>query len=116
MTTPKQLPQEALKPCPFCGHVGLHFSDGSTFRWLDYSCAGCGIGSEVRMQTLGDGTKEQWRAQAEQDAIKEWNTRSAPPASQELPPLPPGVGRCPTPEACSRSCCHGACLPEGCDL
>lgn len=64
-----------LLPCPFCGHVGLDFSLGSTFRWLAYSCAGCGMGSETRVQTMGDGTPEQWDAQARADAVAEWNTR-----------------------------------------
>lgn len=31
-----------IKPCPFCGHVGLEFSEGSTFRWIVASCGGCG--------------------------------------------------------------------------
>jgi hypothetical protein len=64
-------------PCPFCGHVGLDFAEGSTFRWLAYSCGGCGVGNETRVQTLGPGTLEQWRAKAEQDAIVEWNKRHA---------------------------------------
>lgn len=67
-------------PCPFCGKTGLNFSEGSTFRWLAYWCWGCGIGSETRMQTMGDGTLEEWRESAEQDAIAAWNTRAAPPA------------------------------------
>jgi hypothetical protein len=68
---------EAL-PCPFCGHVGLDFREGETFRWLAYYCGGCGMGSETRVQTLGNGTPEEWRKQAEQDALKEWNTRAQP--------------------------------------
>jgi len=68
--------RQAPMPCPFCGHVGLAFGDGSTFRWLAYYCGGCGMGGETRMQTIGAGTREQWRAQAERDAIAEWNTRS----------------------------------------
>ncbi len=71
---------QTLKPCPFCGHVGLEFSEGSTFRWLAYSCAGCGIGTETRVQTMGSGSPAEWRAQAERDAIKEWNTRTEPKA------------------------------------
>ena len=49
-----------LLPCPFCGHIGLYFNEGSTFRWLAYSCGGCGIGSETRVQTMGKGTNEEW--------------------------------------------------------
>lgn len=67
-------------PCPFCGHVGLDFNEGSTFRWLVASCSGCGASvGETRMQTLGEGTKEQWREAACEDAIKQWNTRAALP-------------------------------------
>lgn len=68
------------KPCPFCGETGLDFTEGSTFRWLAYSCKGCGIGSETRKQTLGDGTPEEWAEQAKRDAIEEWNRRT--PASK----------------------------------
>lgn len=70
-------PVPAPLPCPFCGHVGLVFSEGSTFRWLQYSCGGCGMGSETRVQTLGAGTKDEWRAEAERRAVQEWNTRAA---------------------------------------
>lgn len=71
----EQLPE--LKPCPFCGHIGLDFREGSTFRWLAFSCGHCGIGSETRVQTMGYGTPEEWRAKAEGDAVKFWNTRDA---------------------------------------
>jgi len=29
---------DAVKPCPFCGHVGLDFREGTTFRWLSAEC------------------------------------------------------------------------------
>jgi len=79
-------------PCPFCGHVGLDFKEGSTFRWLAYSCGGCGMGNETRVQTLGEGTQEGWLARAELDAIAEWNTRAAlaQPAVPQRPPTPVG--------------------------
>ena len=64
-----------LKPCPFCGAVGLAFAEGSTFRWLAYSCMGCGIGSETRMQTFGEGSLAEWQAEARADAVAAWNTR-----------------------------------------
>lgn len=70
-----------LKPlaCPFCGHVGLDFSEGSTFRWIVASCGGCGATrGETRIQTLGQGTKEEWMAEAQADAIAEWNRRATP--------------------------------------
>lgn len=67
-------------PCPFCGHVGLDFRDGTTFRWLTAECGKCGATcGEVRIQTLGKGTPEEWRAAAEQSAIDAWNTRAAQP-------------------------------------
>ena len=67
---------QALKPCPFCGGVGLDFSKGTTFRWLAYSCVDCGIGSETRVQTMGDGSIEEWKAQAQADAVTAWNRRA----------------------------------------
>ena len=71
----------ALLPCPFCGHVGLDLQEGSTFRWLAYSCKGCGMGTETRVQTLGNGTPEEWRKRAE---LVAWGVtvtpRSEPPS------------------------------------
>ena len=76
MTTKDQ----AIAPCPFCGHVGLEFREGSTFRWLIADCGGCGCSlGETRIQTLGEGTKEEWMAQAQSDAIEVWNTRKPAP-------------------------------------
>lgn len=77
-----------LKPlaCPFCGHVGLDFTEGSTFRHIVASCGGCGATrDETRIQTLGQGTKDEWMAEARNDAIEHWNKRtpSAPGAPQE---------------------------------
>lgn len=67
-----------LLPCPFCGlqPVDLDFSEGSTFRWLQWSCPGCGVGSETRIQTMGNGTQTEWMEQAKEDARREWNTRT----------------------------------------
>lgn len=65
-----------VKPCPFCGHAGLSFTEGSTFRWLAYNCDGCGVGNEVRIATVGKGNKVEWRHAAVADAIREWNTRT----------------------------------------
>ena len=67
---------QALKPCPFCGGIGLDFTDGTTFRWMAYSCVDCGIGSETRVQTMGAGSIEEWKAQAQADAVTEWNKRA----------------------------------------
>jgi hypothetical protein len=61
-------------PCPFCGHIGLDFSDGETYRWGVASCGGCGAScGEVRREYPDQG---QWHT----EAIAEWNKRS--PAAQ----------------------------------
>jgi len=66
----------AVKPCPFCGYVGLDFHEGTTFRWLAAECGGCGATcGETRVQTIGQGTKDEWMQQAQADAIEVWNTR-----------------------------------------
>jgi Lar family restriction alleviation protein len=67
-----------LQPCPFCGNREVSVYEGSTFRWRYAACDSCGAQSgEVRVQTLGDGTKAQWEAAASKDAIDAWNTRAA---------------------------------------
>jgi hypothetical protein len=61
-------------PCPFCGHIGLDFSDGETYRWGVASCGGCGAScGEVRREYPD---KSEWHT----EAIAEWNRR--PPAAQ----------------------------------
>lgn len=73
-----------LLPCPFCGGAWITVVDGSTFRWRQAYCEQCEAkGPEVRIQTLGDGSKEQWEEQARKDAIAEWNRRAALAAPQE---------------------------------
>jgi Lar family restriction alleviation protein len=63
-------------PCPFCGKVGVDICETTTFRWRVAQCQHCGAqGAEIRVQTLGEGTKEEWEAQAREDAIEEWNRR-----------------------------------------
>lgn len=69
----------AVKPCPFCDHVGLIFATGSTPRWLAYACAECGIGTETRVQSVPGktgGSPAQWRCNAERDAVEAWNRRT----------------------------------------
>lgn len=66
------------KPCPFCGHVGVAVVETSTFRWRVAQCEYCGAQcGEVRVQTVGTGSPEQWEAKAREEAIAEWNTRAA---------------------------------------
>jgi hypothetical protein len=58
-------------PCPFCGHIGLDFSDGETYRWGVASCGGCGAScGDVRREYPDQG---EWHT----EAIAEWNRRSA---------------------------------------
>ena len=63
-------------PCPFCGHIGLDFSDGETYRWGVASCSGCGAScGDVRREYPDQG---EWHT----EAIAEWNRRS--PAAPDL--------------------------------
>lgn len=65
-----------VKPCPFCGGDKISVREGSTFRWWLAQCNECGATSgEVRRQTLGEGTNEEWDAQAMADAFERWNER-----------------------------------------
>lgn len=65
------------KPCPFCGNKNVAVVEGSTFRWRACACAECGaIGPEVRMQTSGTGTREEWENKAKADAVAAWNERA----------------------------------------
>ena len=64
-------------PCPFCGGTEVVLREGSTFRWRMIGCTECGAqAGEVRVQTLGDGTPEEWEADAASRAIEEWNGRA----------------------------------------
>ena len=66
-------------PCPFCGGTDISVREGSTFRWRIAACDDCGATcGEVRRQTLGNGTNEEWDRQAEHDAVACWNTRKKP--------------------------------------
>lgn len=80
MTAP---PREPL-PCPFCGSNRVSANEGSTFRWVYAGCDECGAqAGEVRKQTLGTGTREEWDAAAKDVAIQEWNRRAASAPSAE---------------------------------
>ena len=73
-------------PCPFCGHVGVTHSEGSTFRWMVTECDRCGAQcGEERINTM---TMERSAAieQAKEAAIKTWNTRAALEQQAEPPP------------------------------
>lgn len=66
-----------IKPCPFCGEKDVLVAEGSTFRWRLARCVMCGAQSgEVRIKTIGDGTKEEWEAKGYADAIEAWNDRA----------------------------------------
>lgn len=68
-------------PCPFCGETSGEVVETSTFRWRAWTCS-CGVvGPEIRKQTMGEGTQEEWEAKAREDAIKEWNTRATDEAT-----------------------------------
>lgn len=72
-------------PCPFCGHVGVTHSEGSTFRWLVTECNGCGAQcEEERIDTLSPDRGAAIE-QAKEAAIKAWNTRAAQPQQQADP-------------------------------
>ena len=65
-------------PCPFCGCKDIAVVEGSTFRWRLAQCNGCGAqGPDVRIQTSGSGTKEEWEQSALDGALTEWNRRHA---------------------------------------
>ena len=67
---------DELKPCPFCGSVGLDFLEGSTFRWRRAECVGCGATlGDTRIQTTGTGTQEEWEEACRKEMIEQWNTR-----------------------------------------
>jgi Lar family restriction alleviation protein len=65
-----------LKPCPFCGGSVISIHDGTTFRWMVAECADCGAQcGEVRVQTMGSGTPEEWEEKAHKTVMEEWNRR-----------------------------------------
>jgi transcription elongation factor Elf1 len=70
---------ENVKPCPFCGHVGISLAEGTTYRWRVAECSECGARcGEIRVQTSGAGTRQEWEAVGVVNAIEEWNKRTEP--------------------------------------
>lgn len=68
---------EDLKPCPFCGGIGVTVHEGSTFRWRVAECNYCGAQcGEIRVQTMGEGTPADWEKAGRAEAIKAWNDRA----------------------------------------
>ena len=66
-----------IKPCPFCGSTDVQVFEGSTFRWRLASCQGCyAQAGEVRIQTAGTGTPDEWEVKATRLALDEWNKRA----------------------------------------
>jgi len=64
-------------PCPFCGSNDVTVVEGDTFRWRLVNCHCCGAaGPDVRIQTAGSGTPEEWEKRAVEAAIVEWNKRA----------------------------------------
>lgn len=64
-------------PCPFCGGTEVLITEGDNFRWRLAFCNCCGAAAgNVRCQTTGNGTKDEWEANAKKRAIEEWNRRA----------------------------------------
>jgi Lar family restriction alleviation protein len=69
-----------IKPCPFCGGTSVSVIKGDTFRWRKAVCNACDAKApEVRIQTSGDGTPDQWEDEADVKAMAEWNKRAPVP-------------------------------------
>lgn len=84
-------------PCPFCGGTNVSTLEGSTFRWRVAMCNECGATSgEVRKQTIGGGTDDEWTKKAHVDAIVRWNERAGHVSCQqeseyEIPDICPPI-------------------------
>lgn len=65
-----------MKPCPFCGSTKTVVAQGTTFRWRRLKCCNCDMQTgEQRVQTLGEGTPEEWEQDVIRALIETWNTR-----------------------------------------
>jgi Lar family restriction alleviation protein len=66
-----------VMPCPFCGGTKVNIIEGLTFRWRRAECQECeAMAGAVRVQTMGDGTDEEWETEAADEAFKQWNKRA----------------------------------------
>ena len=105
MTTEKPDPA-ALLPCPWCGCKpdNLSVTEGSIVRWRLVECPECGAGpGEIRVQTMGEGTREAWEAKAHVDAATAWNIRAA---LQPQGPTTERVNLSNVPEICKYPLCE----------
>jgi len=64
-----------VKPCPFCGSIGVEMHDGETYRWRIVACLECSASIEVRYCTFGDATIEELERQTFERGLETWNTR-----------------------------------------
>jgi len=68
---------QEIKPCPWCEGTSVSVTENAGFRWRCAVCDQCGAcAPEVRKQTLGEGTNEEWEKDAERRAIESWNERA----------------------------------------
>lgn len=73
----------ALLPCPFCGGNDVGVFYGTSFSWRVAQCNYCGAqAGEVRIQTAGSGTEQDWYARATAGAVAEWNKRPIGPQEE----------------------------------
>lgn len=64
-----------VKPCPFCGSVGVEMYDGVTCHWRIVACIECSVSIEVRSCTFGDATNEELERRTFERGLETWNTR-----------------------------------------
>ena len=77
MTDPLNPTIAEAKPCPFCGHQGVTVFQSDTYRWRVAVCDECGAQAPDVRHTIEEGqTPEQALDDANQRALKEWNTRA----------------------------------------